>query len=201
MRARLPWRSLTSTGQTFALNFRLAKRLLEAKGLRYTELQVGLASKPRTEMERRSGGRPSVSQIFVEGLHIAGFDDPSGLDRTERLDRSFGLAADGGTQMTDSLHIACPGGAGGNVQGDRMMAGEPCSHSCNLLFSGRPVTSGGPTFEKQVYPDEFRVPANFWADWRMFCRIHAVQKAAREFDPMSGRARSARSGSRRAWCA
>ncbi len=62
-----------------------AKNLLKQKGLDYAEIRVDLDLARRDEMLSRSGGRRSVPQIFVNGVHIGGFDDLVVADRSGRL--------------------------------------------------------------------------------------------------------------------
>ena len=45
-----------------------AKKLLEKKGVAYTEIDVKMKSDKRREMTERSG-KSSVPQIFVDGTH------------------------------------------------------------------------------------------------------------------------------------
>ena len=51
-----------------------AKRLLEKKGMTYTEIRVDLDDTEREKMIVRSGRR-SVPQIFIDDEHIGGCDD------------------------------------------------------------------------------------------------------------------------------
>ncbi len=46
----------------------------------------------RDEMIRRSGGRTTVPQIFIDGEHIGGCDDMVALDRKGLLDAKLGIA-------------------------------------------------------------------------------------------------------------
>lgn len=63
-----------------------AKALLRRKGAEFTEYD--LASRPdlRPEMMARSGGRRTVPQIFIDGVHVGGCDDLHALDRAGGLD-------------------------------------------------------------------------------------------------------------------
>lgn len=63
-----------------------AKRLLDAKGAPYTEIDVMMEAGKRDEMIKRSGGRRTVPQIFIDGRHIGGFDDLNALDKAGKLD-------------------------------------------------------------------------------------------------------------------
>ena len=63
-----------------------AKRLLESKGVRYTEMDVSMDHALREKMIERAGGRRTVPQIFIDGQHIGGSDDLHALDATGGLD-------------------------------------------------------------------------------------------------------------------
>ena len=62
-----------------------AKNLLKQKGLDYSEIRVDLDIARRDEMLARSGGRRSVPQIFINDIHVGGFDDLVTADRSGRL--------------------------------------------------------------------------------------------------------------------
>jgi len=62
-----------------------AKRLLDQKGVRYTEIDVIADPDQRTVMMARSGRR-TVPQIFIGERHIGGFDDMKALDDAGGLD-------------------------------------------------------------------------------------------------------------------
>jgi glutaredoxin 3 len=72
-----------------------ARRLLDAKGVDYTDIRVDLERDQRQVMEERSG-RTSVPQIFIDEYHVGGFDDMVELDIDGDLDRLLGLATDEG---------------------------------------------------------------------------------------------------------
>lgn len=63
-----------------------AKRLLAAKGAAFTEYDTWADPAAKAEMLRRSGGRRTVPQIFIDGRHIGGSDDLHALDRAGGLD-------------------------------------------------------------------------------------------------------------------
>ncbi|MDP3560511.1 MAG: glutaredoxin 3 [Legionellaceae bacterium] len=52
----------------------MAKKLLQEKGLSYTEIRVDLDDEEREKMIERSGRR-TVPQIFMDDTHIGGYDD------------------------------------------------------------------------------------------------------------------------------
>jgi len=62
-----------------------AKTLLRQRGLDYQEFRIDLDRVRYDEMLARSGGRRSVPQIFVNDVHIGGFDDLAAADRSGRL--------------------------------------------------------------------------------------------------------------------
>ncbi len=63
----------------------MAKELLDEKGAVYEETDV---SKPevRAQMKERAGGKNSVPQIFINGVHVGGCDDIHALDEEGKLD-------------------------------------------------------------------------------------------------------------------
>ena len=63
-----------------------ARALLERKGVDYTEFDIIEEPQRRDEMIRRAGGRTSVPQIFIDGVHVGGSDDIDALDRAGKLD-------------------------------------------------------------------------------------------------------------------
>lgn len=71
----------------------MAKQFLDRKGVSYSEIHVDQDQNRMTEMIQRSQRR-SVPQIFINDVHIGGFDDLSALDRRSGLDPLLGI---GGT--------------------------------------------------------------------------------------------------------
>ena len=63
-----------------------AKRLLQEKGLAFTEIDVEQTAGMREEMVARSGRR-TVPQVFIGSRHIGGCDDLYALDRSGELER------------------------------------------------------------------------------------------------------------------
>ncbi|MEO6690009.1 MAG: glutaredoxin 3 [Dokdonella sp.] len=62
-----------------------AKNFLEQRGWTYDEVRVDLDPARRDEMLKRSAGRRSVPQIFINDAHVGGFDDLVAADRAGRL--------------------------------------------------------------------------------------------------------------------
>lgn len=63
-----------------------AKRLLNEKGVSFTEFNVLMNPKMKPEMIQRAGGKTSVPQIFVGDTHVGGYDDLYALERAGKLD-------------------------------------------------------------------------------------------------------------------
>jgi glutaredoxin 3 len=63
-----------------------AKRLLQRKGVTFTEIDVSRDPKLRDAMTRRAGGRRTVPQIFIGGIHVGGSDDLHDLNDAGKLD-------------------------------------------------------------------------------------------------------------------
>ncbi len=66
-----------------------AKSLLERKlkplGLSFTEIKIS-DDDTKNEMIKKSGGRMTVPQIFINDIHIGGCDDLYALDKEGGLD-------------------------------------------------------------------------------------------------------------------
>lgn len=63
-----------------------AMSLLSFKGVAFREIGAPHGSAERQESIRRSGGRTTVPQIFIDGRHIGGCDDLVALEKAGRLD-------------------------------------------------------------------------------------------------------------------
>ncbi len=62
-----------------------AKNLLQARGLRWRELRIDQDPAARAVMLERSGGRRSVPQIFINGLHVGGFEELAAAEHSGKL--------------------------------------------------------------------------------------------------------------------
>ena len=70
-----------------------AKHLLDQKGVAYREIDVTSSPGLRAEARRRSGGRRTVPQIFIDGEPIGGSDELAELESSGELDEKLGRAA------------------------------------------------------------------------------------------------------------
>ncbi len=63
----------------------MAKRLLDKKGLTYTEINVDTELGLREEMMLKTNRR-TVPQIYIGDYHVGGFDELHALDQQKKLD-------------------------------------------------------------------------------------------------------------------
>lgn len=64
-----------------------AKRLLDKKGVAYTEHDATFDPKLKQQMVQRANGRSTFPQIFVGKTHVGGCDDLHDLERNGQLDK------------------------------------------------------------------------------------------------------------------
>lgn len=64
-----------------------AKRLLDDKGVRYTEHDVTMGGEERAAMMQRAPDARTVPQIFIGDTHVGGSDDLAALDRSGKLEQ------------------------------------------------------------------------------------------------------------------
>ena len=69
-----------------------AKRLLDSKGVDYTEYNILSDPKLKPEMIERASGVRTVPQIFIDGIGIGGCDDLYALESSGKLDGALGKA-------------------------------------------------------------------------------------------------------------
>ena len=63
-----------------------AKRLLDRKGVNYTEHDASFSPELRQEMIQRANGRSTFPQIFIGQTHVGGSDELHQLESDGRLD-------------------------------------------------------------------------------------------------------------------
>jgi glutaredoxin 3 len=68
-----------------------AKYLLNNKGVEFDEIRIDMNQDAMQEMLQRSQ-RNTVPQIFIDELHVGGYDDMAALEMAGRLDQLLGLA-------------------------------------------------------------------------------------------------------------
>jgi glutaredoxin 3 len=69
-----------------------ARGLLQRKGVDFQDIDVEADGAKRDEMMQRAGGRTSVPQIFIDGVHVGGSDELAALDRAGKLDPLLGIS-------------------------------------------------------------------------------------------------------------
>lgn len=70
-----------------------AKRLLDSKGVSYTEHDASFSNELRKEMIQRAHGKATFPQIFVGKRHVGGCDELHELERRGKLDDLLRSAA------------------------------------------------------------------------------------------------------------
>jgi glutaredoxin 3 len=63
-----------------------AKRLLDEKGVDYTEFDVTMGGPKRDEMLQRAPNAMTVPQIFIGSTYVGGSDELAALEREGKLD-------------------------------------------------------------------------------------------------------------------
>jgi glutaredoxin 3 len=63
-----------------------AVHILSTKSVEFQEIEAPHGSAAREDAKRRSGGRTTMPQIFIDDRHIGGCDDLIALDRAGKLD-------------------------------------------------------------------------------------------------------------------
>lgn len=67
-----------------------AKRLLNARGVRFVEYPIDGDAAARAAMRERAGGRDTLPQIFIDDRPIGGCDELFALDRSGGLETLLG---------------------------------------------------------------------------------------------------------------
>lgn len=68
-----------------------AKRLLDEKGVDYTEYDISMGGPDKARMLERNPEARTVPQIFIDDALIGGSDDLAALERAGELDAKLGL--------------------------------------------------------------------------------------------------------------
>ena len=63
-----------------------AKRLLNKKNIPYKEINVALEEDKMEEMIKKSNGKRTIPQIFIENYHVGGYDELRALEIKGELD-------------------------------------------------------------------------------------------------------------------
>ncbi|MEP3331034.1 glutaredoxin 3 [Sedimentitalea sp.] len=69
-----------------------AKRLLDQKGVDFSEIDVLANPERKPEMIQRAQGGRTVPQIFVGEMHVGGCDDLFALERAGKLDALLSMS-------------------------------------------------------------------------------------------------------------
>ena len=63
-----------------------AKRLLIKKNIPYKEINIALEEDKMNEMIKKSNGKRTIPQIFIEEYHVGGYDELRALESKDELD-------------------------------------------------------------------------------------------------------------------
>ena len=63
-----------------------AKRLLTKKNIPYKEINIALDEAKREEMLKKSNGKRTIPQIFIEDYHVGGYEELRELEKKGELD-------------------------------------------------------------------------------------------------------------------
>jgi len=63
-----------------------AKRLLTKKSIPYKEINIALEKGKMEEMLKKSNGRRTIPQIFIEDYHVGGYVELRALENKGELD-------------------------------------------------------------------------------------------------------------------
>ena len=64
-----------------------AKRLLIKKNIPYKEINVAIEEGKMEEMIKKSNGKRTIPQIFIEDFHVGGYDELRALENKGELDK------------------------------------------------------------------------------------------------------------------
>ena len=64
-----------------------AKRLLTKKNIPYKEINIALDEGEREEMLKKSNGKKTIPQIFIEEYHVGGYEELRALEKKGELDK------------------------------------------------------------------------------------------------------------------
>ena len=62
-----------------------AKRLLTKKNIPYKEINIALDEDKREEMLKKSNGKRTIPQIFIEDFHVGGYVELRALEKKGEL--------------------------------------------------------------------------------------------------------------------
>ena len=63
-----------------------AKRLITKKNIPYKEINIALEEDKMNEMIKKSNGKRTIPQIFIEDFHVGGYNELRALESKDELD-------------------------------------------------------------------------------------------------------------------
>jgi glutaredoxin 3 len=64
-----------------------AKRLLTKKNIPYKEINIAVEKDKMEEMIKKSNGKRTIPQIFIEDYHVGGYDELRDLENKGELNK------------------------------------------------------------------------------------------------------------------
>ena len=64
-----------------------AKRLLTKKNIPYKEINIAVEKDNMEEMIKKSNGKRTIPQIFIENYHVGGYDELRDLENKGELNK------------------------------------------------------------------------------------------------------------------
>ena len=64
-----------------------AKRLLTKKNIPYKEINIAVEEDKMEEMIKKSNGKRTIPQIFIEDYHVGGYDELRDLENKGELNK------------------------------------------------------------------------------------------------------------------
>ena len=63
-----------------------AKRLLNKKNIPYKEINIAFEEEKMNKMIKKSNGKRTIPQIFIEDFHVGGYEELRALESKNELD-------------------------------------------------------------------------------------------------------------------
>ena len=106
-----------------------AKRLLTKKNIPYKEINIALDENKREEMLKKSNGKRTIPQIFIEDYHVGGYVELRALENKGELDNLIG-------SPRTEYHCKKCGGHHGHIfdDGPKPTGKRYCNNGLCLVF-------------------------------------------------------------------
>ncbi len=155
--SRAPMPQIVVYTKSFCSYCSWAKNLLAAKEVEWEEINVSTERSRFAEMIERANGRMTAPQIFIDDLHVGGFEELAALDTRGELDALLNPDdGNNGDEITDSDQ---PNGIKEDDVADNhrelIIVGSGCAGLTAAIYSGRanlaPLVITGRELGGQLY--------------------------------------------------